>query len=37
MRRCSILAGISPPRPRALLGTPITAPAGAFNGRFQDE
>jgi hypothetical protein len=30
------LAGISPLRPRALPGTPITALASAFNYRFQD-
>jgi hypothetical protein len=34
MRRCSVLAGISPLRPRALPGTPIMALAGAFNCRF---
>jgi len=30
-----VLAGISPLRPRALPGTPITALASAFNCRFQ--
>jgi hypothetical protein len=29
-----VLAGMSPPRPRALPGTPITALASAFNCRF---
>jgi len=29
-----VLAGSSPPRPRALPGTPITALAGASNCRF---
>jgi hypothetical protein len=29
-----VLAGISPPRPRALPGTPITALASTFNYRF---
>jgi hypothetical protein len=29
-----VLAGISPPRPHALPGTPITALASAFNCRF---
>jgi hypothetical protein len=29
-----LLAGMSPPRRRALSGTPITALAGAFNYRF---
>ncbi|MDF1484537.1 hypothetical protein PY257_04965 [Ramlibacter sp. H39-3-26] len=29
-----LLAGSSPPRRRALPGTPITAPAGASNCRF---
>jgi hypothetical protein len=29
-----VLAGISPPRPRVLPGTPITALAGASNYRF---
>jgi hypothetical protein len=31
------LPGISPPRPRALPGTPITALARTFNYRFQVE
>jgi len=30
-----VLAGISPQRPRALPGTPITALASAFNCRFR--
>ncbi|MDF1485711.1 hypothetical protein PY257_11065 [Ramlibacter sp. H39-3-26] len=30
-----LLAGNSPPRRRVLPGTPITAPAGASNCRFQ--
>ncbi|MDF1486669.1 hypothetical protein PY257_16045 [Ramlibacter sp. H39-3-26] len=30
-----LLAGMSPPRRRVLPGTPITAPAGASNCRFQ--
>jgi hypothetical protein len=29
-----VLAGMSLPRPQALLGTPITAPASASNYRF---